>query len=63
MKPYLPLEPAASTLGVPRTWLRREADAGRIPCLRIGRRRLFDVESVREALRNRAASSVEEKSA
>src|SRR5262245_32490822 len=36
-------------------WLKDEADAGRIPCLRAGRRRLFNVEAVREALLRRAA--------
>lgn len=36
-------------------WLRDEADAGRIPCLRAGRKRLFNVEAVRQALLRRAA--------
>ena len=36
-------------------WLKAEADAGRIPCLRAGRKRLFNVEAVRLALLRRAA--------
>lgn len=37
-------------LQLPRIWLANEADAGRIPCLRIGRRRLFNLEAVRRVL-------------
>jgi hypothetical protein len=36
-------------------WLRAEAEAGRIPCLRAGRRLLFDVQAVEAALIRRAA--------
>lgn len=36
-------------------WLKVEADAGRIPCLRAGRKRLFNAEAVRQALLRRAA--------
>jgi hypothetical protein len=42
-------------LRLPREWLRSEADAGRIPCLRVGRRMLFCVQAVRTALARRAA--------
>lgn len=42
---------------LPREWFKAEADAGRIPCLKIGRRRLFDIDAVRESLRQRAACS------
>ncbi len=46
----------AQILDLPRRWLKQEADAGRIPCLRIGKRvRLFDVAAVRQALALRAA--------
>ncbi|MCC6427498.1 MAG: hypothetical protein IT435_11830 [Phycisphaerales bacterium] len=45
---------AANRLGVPASWLRREADADRVPCLRVGRRRMFDLEAVRLALIERA---------
>ena len=36
--------------GLPDAWLRAEAVAGRIPCLRVGRRLLFHPESVEQAL-------------
>ena len=44
----------ATELRLPHDWLRREADAGRIPCLRVGRRRLFNISAVRKALAIRA---------
>ncbi len=52
---YTTIEHAAARLGVPVAWLRREAEAGTVPSLRVGRRLLFDVEAVAEALRERAA--------
>ena len=50
---FIPLEPLASKLGLPQYWLKAEADAGRIPCLKIGRRRLFNADAVRLALLDR----------
>ena len=47
----------AQELRLPRQWLRREADAGRLPCLRVGRRYLFHADYVRRALAQRAAAS------
>ena len=47
---FLPLDALASTLGLPRDWLREQADSQRIPCLRVNGRRLFDPELVRCAL-------------
>ena len=47
----------ARSLRLPVPWLREEADAGRIPCLKVGRRRLFSLDAVRAALAERAASS------
>ena len=41
-------------LRLPVGWLRAEADAGRIPCLRVGRRLLFDRAAVTAALASRA---------
>jgi hypothetical protein len=49
----------AALLRIPAPWLRGEALAGRIPCLRIGRRLLFNPEAVERALAERAASSRE----
>jgi excisionase family DNA binding protein len=46
-------------LKLPRDWLRQEAIAGRIPCLRVGRRLLFNAEAVEKALAERAATSRE----
>lgn len=47
----------ARRLGVTQNWLRRESDAGRIPCLRADRRYLFSVEDVVAALAARATTS------
>ena len=49
-----PLGAAALRLRVPAKWLRREAEAGRIPCLKAGSRLLFDVDHVAGLLRRRA---------
>jgi len=45
---------AARELGLPAAWLRREADARRVPCIRVGRRRMFDPDAVMRALAARA---------
>jgi hypothetical protein len=50
----LSLTRAARRLGVPARWLRAEADAGRVPCLRAGMRYLFELNALREALARRA---------
>lgn len=46
----------ACTLNLPAPWLAEAADAGTIPCLRIGRKRRFNVAAVRVALAARAAT-------
>jgi excisionase family DNA binding protein len=51
----IPLAEMAVRCGVPDAWLRREAEAKRIPSLRVGRRLLFNVEAVERALLARAA--------
>ena len=51
---YVNVKAAAFELGVPAAWLRREADAGRIPCLRAGRKRLFNPKAVLNVLAERA---------
>ena len=53
---FVPELTAAIRLGVPIAWLRREAEAERVPCLRAGRRRLYDVQAVHEVLRDRPAA-------
>jgi hypothetical protein len=45
---------AARRVGVPAQWLRAEADAGRVPCLRAGRRYLFELRALTRALAKRA---------
>ncbi len=52
---FIPLDALATTLGLPRRWLRGEAMAGRIPSLIVGNRRLFNPDAVRQALERRAA--------
>jgi hypothetical protein len=47
------LHKAARSLGLPIDWLREEASAGRVPCLRAGDRYLFDLEQLRELILDR----------
>jgi len=51
----VPLLPAAKQLGISPSWLRREAEAGRIPHLRAGDRLLFVPEIVQRVLAERAS--------
>lgn len=54
-QPLLPIGPMASRIGVQPKELRAEADAGTIPCVRVGLRGLlFDPIHVEAALRARA---------
>ena len=50
---YISLNSLARRTGLPRAWLKREAEADRIPNLRIGLRRLFDQAAVEHALASR----------
>ncbi len=50
----VPLNIAARWLRVPLRWLRAEAEAGRIPCLRADSQILCDLEAVESALLKRA---------
>jgi hypothetical protein len=45
----------AGEIGVTQGWLRTEADAGRVPCLRAGKRYLFSPEAVFDVLARLAA--------
>ena len=47
----------ARRLGLPRDWLKTEAEAGRIPSLLAGKRRLFNSEAVERALEDRAGET------
>lgn len=51
----LSLPALARRLKIPATWLRAEADAGRLPHLRAGRIRLFNQKRVEAVLADRAA--------
>ena len=48
----------ALELRLPRSWLKAEAEAGRIPCLRIGRQFRFDAAAVKRTLAMRAGTSL-----
>jgi hypothetical protein len=51
----------AAELHLPRNWLKQEAQAGRLPCLRVGRRLLFNVAAVEQVLADRAANPEDKK--
>ena len=51
----LPVGPMARRLRVTVGWLRGEADAGRVPCLKAGDRYLFAPDAVVKVLAERAA--------
>jgi len=48
------LGPMARRLGVTTRWLRAEAEAGRIPCLKAEDRLLFDADAVQKIMVQRA---------
>ncbi len=54
----VPLRPLAKRLCLTTTWLKAEAEAGRLPHLRAGRRVLFNVDAVQQHLLHRAAKGV-----
>lgn len=54
-KTFIPLHELSRRLGLPIAWLRAEANAGRIPCLKTARRLMFKVEEVESALAKRSA--------
>jgi hypothetical protein len=49
------LHQLAVRLRLPREWLRAEALAGRLPCLRVRRKLLFSLPTVERILAERAA--------
>ncbi len=59
MSDLLTLHRLAAHLRLPREWLRAEAIAGRLPCLRVGRKLLFNLPAVERILAERAASNAE----
>jgi len=57
---FLKLSELSRETRLPAAWLRREADAGRLPCIRVGRRRMFELEAVLSALADRQGKGVGE---
>ena len=55
MNELLSLSRLARRLGIPQQWLREQADAGKLPCLKIGNRYLFNSVTVQEVLASKAA--------
>jgi excisionase family DNA binding protein len=55
----LSLPALAKALNLPEEWIKAEADAGRIPHLRIGKRYRFNFEAVVRMLAERAAKDTE----
>lgn len=56
-RPLVNLGQLALALRLPRDWLASEAEAGRIPCLKIGSCLRFNVGAVERALAERAGKS------
>jgi len=56
-KMFLAMEEMARRAGIPVAWLRREVQAGRIPCLKIGRKLLFNPTLVEQALLDLATAT------
>ena len=59
---FVTLDELATRLALPRTWLRKLADAGDIPAVCVGRRRVFDLDLVRAVILERANQSAEDSS-
>jgi hypothetical protein len=55
MDDLLNLPRMSRRLGVTQHWLREQADAGVVPCLKAGTRYLFNPHSVEQALAKKAA--------
>jgi len=46
----------SAELRVPIRWIKAEAEAGRLPHLKVGRRFFFNIDAIRAALAERAAN-------
>ncbi|MBL8827827.1 MAG: hypothetical protein JNM18_12690 [Planctomycetaceae bacterium] len=57
MSDVLSLPRMARRIGVTQQWLREQADAGHVPCLKAGKRYLFNPEAVEQAVAAKAAES------
>lgn len=56
-KKFESLQVTAHRLGVPATWLKVEAEAGRVPHLKVSRRLLFNVDTVERVLLERTEAA------
>ncbi|MFK7883905.1 MAG: helix-turn-helix domain-containing protein [Phycisphaerales bacterium] len=56
---FVAVTEAAELLGIPLAWMKREAEAGRIPAVRAGRRWLVHLERTQAILAERAVSRTE----
>lgn len=59
-KTFIPVSRMAHALGVSERWLRDEAEAGRVPHIRVGRRLMFNEQLVEQALLERAQANARE---
>ena len=57
MSELLSLSRMARRRGIPQQWLREQADAGQVPCLKAGNRYLFNPVAVQEVLASKAAQT------
>lgn len=57
MQRYISMRQLSRELGLPLAWVKSEAEAGRIPFLPVGKRKMFDSGAVRLALRERATQA------
>ena len=53
---FVSVRNGATELGLPAAWLKSEAEADRIPCLRVGRRLFVNTDAVASALMQRTKS-------
>jgi len=51
---FVPLHVVSRRLGLPAAWIKAEAEAGRIPCLRTARRLMFNLDEVEHIFGERA---------
>lgn len=54
---YVPLHELAARLRLPKSWIKSEADAGRLPHIKAGRHIRFSFEAVEAALLERTENS------
>ena len=58
-KQFIPLNVLARRTGLPLAWLKAQAQAKQLPCIKAGRRLMFDPIEVEQVLAERARQQVE----